>query len=110
MVILAFSRWAPLVTITHVIRTTIARTTNPLGILFVMEQADDEERSLLNAYDQTGNRLASTLMPYVSGVIQVNYGFGPLFLLAGASYLISAGLMHAFFGRAPQQATVDKTS
>ena len=99
MLILAFSRFLPVILITYWIRTAIARVTEPLSTLFVMEHVDEDEQALINGLSHTINRAGSSFMPYVSGLIQVRYGFSPLFLGAAVIYLFSAGLMHTFFGR-----------
>ena len=98
MLILAFSRSLPLVVLTHWARTAITRMTDPLSYLFVMEQVDEEERPVMSGLAQTFDRTGSSIMPYFSGLIQVRYGFGPLFVGAGIIYLISALLMYALFG------------
>ena len=58
------------------------------------------ERPVMSGLAQTFDRTGSSIMPYLSGLIQVRYGFAPLFIGAGSVYLISALLMYAMFGHA----------
>ena len=109
MVVMAFSRFLPLVLVCHWVRAAIARMSGPLASLFIMEQVSDDERSLINGLEQTANRLGSATMPYISGVIQVNYGFAPLFLGAGAIYLVASLLLYALFGGQESSALHNET-
>ena len=54
---------------------------------------------------QTFDRTGASIMPYFSGLIQVRYGFSPLFVGAAVIYLFSGLLMHTCFGRSDPSKT-----
>jgi predicted MFS family arabinose efflux permease len=54
----------------------------------------------------TGN-IGWSICPYLSGIVQEHWGFGPLFITTGILYGLSVGLTYWFFvARANQQITL----
>jgi MFS family permease len=90
------------------IRATLMNMGGPLYTAFAMEQAKEEERGKLGALLGLIWSIGRGIGPGISGVIQQRFGFAPLFLATGGTYLTAAVLLSAFFGRGRQ--TVARSS
>ena len=84
------------------LRATLMNMGGPLYTAFAMEQANEEERGKLGALLGVIWSIGRGIGPGISGVVQQRLGFTPLFLATGATYLVAAVLLRAFFGRANQ--------
>jgi MFS family permease len=84
------------------LRATLMNMGGPLYTAFAMEQAKEEERGKLGAVLGLCWSVGRGIGPGISGVVQQRFGFTPLFLTTGATYLVAAVLLRAFFGGAEQ--------
>jgi len=77
----------------------LMHTGNPLYSAFTMERVKPQQRgtvsSLRNMVWTSGRAVGQSL----SGLVQVQWGFGPLFVASTVFYLTSAGLIFTFFAR-----------
>lgn len=80
------------------LRATLMNMGGPLYTAFAMEQAKEEERGKLGALLGLVWSVGRGVGPGISGVVQQRFGFTPLFLTTGATYLVAAVLLRAFFG------------
>ncbi len=80
------------------LRATLMNMGGPLYTAFAMEQADESERGKLGAVLGLCWSIGRGIGPGISGVVQQRFGFTPLFLTTGATYLGAALLLQGFFG------------
>jgi MFS family permease len=81
------------------LRATLMNMGGPLYTAFAMEQARTEERGKLGALLGLIWSIGRGIGPGISGVVQQSFGFPPLFLATGATYLGAAVLLQIFFGQ-----------
>lgn len=98
LLIIGFVPSLPIVVAAHWVRSGLMRLGGPLYMAFVMEQLEERERatgsSLLGMSWDIGWSTAS----YVGGLVQVQSGFGPLFVACAAFYASSLVCVYRFFG------------
>jgi MFS family permease len=85
------------------LRATLMNMGGPLYIAFAMEQAEEDERGKLGAMLGLTWSVGRGIGPGISGVVQQQVGFTPLFLATGATYLVAALLLQVFFGGVEQR-------
>ncbi len=83
-------------------RATLMNMGGPLYTAFAMEQAEERERGKLGALLGLTWSVGRGIGPGISGVVQQTWGFTPLFLATGATYLVAALLLQVFFGHVEQ--------
>jgi predicted MFS family arabinose efflux permease len=101
MLIMGSVRWLPAVVLAHWIRMAIVRAASPLSWSFMMGQVSEDEHGVVNGLIMTLSKVSSTIVPYVSGLLQVRYGFAPSFWLGAGVYVIASALMYWFFVHQP---------
>ena len=79
------------------LRAMLMNMSNPLYTAFAMRQARDRERGKVGALLGATSSVGWMIGPGVSGLVQQNLGFAPLFLTTGATYLLASLLMRLFF-------------
>ncbi len=82
------------------LRATLMNMAGPLYTAFAMERVRENERGTVGAMIGVAYSVGQSIGPGISGVIQARFGFTPLFLTTGATYLAAALLTLALFGRA----------
>ena len=80
----------------------------PLYSAFMMEQVTQGERATVNAFASVTWNIGWAVCPYLSGVIQAQWGFGPLFVATAALYGLASVLTYWFF--APSESSVGTVS
>jgi predicted MFS family arabinose efflux permease len=85
------------------LRATLMNMGGPLYTAFAMEQAEEDERGKLGAMLGLTWSVGRGIGPGISGVVQQQVGFTPLFLATGATYLVAALLLQVFFGGVEQR-------
>jgi predicted MFS family arabinose efflux permease len=75
------------------------RLGEPLYMAFAMEQLAEEERATGSSLLMMSWDVGWSAGPYVSGLVQVGSGFGPLFLATIVFYSLGLGAIYAFFVR-----------
>lgn len=98
LLVIGFVPWLPAAVLAHWIRSGLMRLGGPLYMAFAMERLDEHNRATGSSLLGMTWDLGYTIGPYVSGIVQVRYGFSPLFLATGALYALSLVLVYRFFG------------
>lgn len=88
----------------YLVRGALMNMSNPLYSAFVMERTPERERAAVNSVMQIMWEVGWTVGPYLSGVVQARFGFGPLFITTAALYSVAIGLTWLFFHDADQTA------
>lgn len=71
----------------------------PLYSAFTMEQVKPEQRGTVSSLRNMAWTFGRAAGQSLSGLVQVRWGFEPLFTASTVLYLVSAGLLLTFFGR-----------
>lgn len=71
----------------------------PLCMAFVIEQLHESKRATGSSLMSMGWDLGWSTAPTVSGLVQVQWGFGPLFVATTALYGLGVVCVYRFFGR-----------
>lgn len=107
LVVIGFAPWLPVVVAAHWSRSGFMRLGDPLYLAFAMEQLAENERAAGASLMMISWEVGWSLGPYVSGLVQLRSGFGPLFVGTTVFYILSLISVYAFFmrkgpDRAPQ--------
>jgi MFS family permease len=97
LLILGFSPWLGAAMIGLWGRNALMNMAQPLFSSFSMEQVADNEQGTLNSLLAFSWQTGWALMPIVSGFIQENYGFTPIFITTCILYAISTMMIWSFF-------------
>lgn len=80
-------------------RAALMNMSAPLYSAFSMEQTPEREQGFVSSVMNVAWQIGWSVGPYLSGLVQVRYGFKPLFLTTTVLYLFAIGLMWRFFSR-----------
>lgn len=94
---LGFAPWFWLSALAYLIRLALMNMSNPVYQAFVMEHVAREARATVASLVSMSWNFGWTFSPTVSGWLQVEFGFGPVFLGTAASYLLAIFLYWRFF-------------
>jgi len=97
LLMLGFSPWLGAAMIGLWGRNALMNMAQPLFSAFSMEQVADNEQGTLNSLLAFSWQTGWALMPIVSGFIQENYGFRPIFITTCILYAVSTMLIWSFF-------------
>jgi MFS family permease len=100
LMLIGFSPFYWLAAIGFLMRTMLMNMSQPLFSAFCMEQVPERDQGLVNSVLNMSWQVGWSVGPYISGVVQENYGFTPLFLATGGLYLIAILTMWTFFQKA----------
>lgn len=78
-------------------RAALMNMAAPLYSAFCMEQTPEHQQGLTNSVLNIAWQIGWSVGPYISGVVQEQYGFTPLFITTTLLYLIAIGVMWRFF-------------
>jgi len=81
------------------VRGTVMMTAGALYSAFSMEKTRPEERGAVNSLMNLSWQVGWAVGPYISGLVQVSYGFGPLFIATSIFYAAAILVTWKFFGR-----------
>ena len=93
-------------------RGALMNMSSPLYAAFCMEQTPERQQGFVSSVLNIAWQIGWSVGPYLSGVVQVRYGFTPLFLATTVLYLLAIGTTWLFFRfsekpkPAPQMATI----
>jgi MFS family permease len=99
LILLGFSPWFWLSAIAYLIRLALMNMSNPVYQAFVMEHAAPEARATVASLVSMSWSFGWAFSPTLSGWLQVNYGFTPVYLGTIATYVIAIYLYWRFFGQ-----------
>jgi len=104
LLVLGFASNFWLAAAAFLLRAALMNMAAPLYSAFVMEHAPEGERGAVNSVMQTVWNVGWAVGPYVSGAVQQQWGFTPLFVATAVLYASAIGLtwqlFHAAEGRA----------
>jgi len=107
LVMLGFSPWFWLSAGAYYIRLALMNMGGPVYNAFVMEKVDAPSRAMVASLVSMAWNFGWAFSPTISGWMQVNYGFAPVFLSVIVLYSLTVWMYWAFFReRAPQPASV----
>jgi len=97
LIILGFSPWFWMATLAYFVRLALMNMSGPVYETFVMEKVDASARATVASLVSMSWSFGWTFSPMISGWLQVNYGFGPVFLGTISLYTIGIIMIRAFF-------------
>ncbi len=81
----------------YYVRIGLMNMSGPIFSTFMMEQVDPSSRAMVASLANMAHNFGWAFSPAISGYIQVNYGFGPAFLLTILLYAVSIVLYYVVF-------------
>ncbi len=103
MILLGFAPFT-ISALAYYVRMALMNMSNPIYQTFVMEKVDASERTTVASLASMVWNTGRAFSPSISGWLQVNYGFTPVFALAIALYALAVPLYWLFFLRKPKGA------
>jgi MFS family permease len=102
LVFLLLTGFAPVLwlsAIGYLMRTALMNMASPLYTAFCMEHTPEHQQGFVNSVLNLSWNLGWAVGPFVSGVVQQNYGFAPLFVATAILYFFAIILQWQFFDR-----------
>jgi len=99
LILLGFSPWFWLSALAYYVRLALMNMNTPVYQTFVMEHVESSARATVASLLNMSWSFGWAFSPMISGWLQVNYGFGPVFMGTIVLYSISIILLWAFFWR-----------
>ncbi len=78
-------------------RSALMNMSAPLYTAFCMEQTPERQQGFVSSILNIAWQIGWSVGPYLSGLVQVRYGFSPLFLATTVLYLLAIGTTWLFF-------------
>ena len=97
LLLVGFSPRYSLAAAAFLIRGTLMNMAVPLFDAFSMEQVPEQEQGTVNSLRTMAWQLGWTIGPFLSGIVQVRYGFAPLFVSTATLYTLATVLTWVFF-------------
>lgn len=104
LLVLGFVPLLPVAVGAFWLRAMLMNMAGPLYTAFAMERVQENERGTVGAMIGVVYSVGQGIGPGISGFVQRSFGFPPLFLTTGTTYLVAALLTLALFGRAERLA------
>ncbi len=99
LIMLGFSPWFWLSAQAYFMRLGLMNMSNPVYQAFVMEHVDTEARATVASLTSMAWSFGWVFSPMISGYLQVNYGFDPVFFGTIFMYIIAITMYWIFFLR-----------
>jgi MFS family permease len=97
LIMLGFSPWFWMSAAAYFVRLALMNMSGPVYQTFVMEQVEASARATVASLVSMAWNFGWVFSPMISGWLQVNYGFGPVFMCTIALYLVGIIMIWAFF-------------
>lgn len=97
LLVMGFSPLFWLVAIGFLMRGTLMNMAVPLYSAFSMEQIVESEQGTVNSVKELAWQVGWAVGPYISGLVQVSYGFTPLFVTTAVLYASAIMFTWIFF-------------
>ncbi len=81
------------------LRTALMNMSSPLYSAFCMEHTPEHQQGYVNSILNLSWNIGWAVGPYISGIVQERYGFGPLFIMTAILYSLAIGVSWNFFVR-----------
>jgi MFS family permease len=78
-------------------RSALMNMSSPLYSAFCMEQTPEHQQGFVSSVMNVAWQVGWSVGPFVSGLVQVRYGFAPLFITTTVLYLLAVSVMWRFF-------------
>jgi MFS family permease len=78
-------------------RAALMNMSAPLYSAFCMEQTPERQQGYVSSVLNVAWQIGWSVGPFLSGLVQVHYGFAPLFITTSVLYLLAVGVMWRFF-------------
>lgn len=98
LVVMGFSPLAWLAVFGFLVRGTLMNMVAPLFDAYAMEQTIETEQGTINSLRGLAWNFGWAIGPYISGIVQQQHGFSPLFITTAILYTLGIGLTWVFFG------------
>lgn len=98
-IMMGWAPWFEVSAVAYFIRAGLMNMTGPVYQTFVMERAPQNSRAMVASLVSMANSFGWAFSPTISGWIQVQYGFSPVFVLTILLYLLSIYFYWRFFWR-----------
>jgi MFS family permease len=99
LLIIGFSPFLGLAAIGFLMRGVLMNMAVPLYSAFSMEQVHEREQGTVNSIKELAWQVGWATGPYISGLIQISYGFTPLFIITAVLYAVAIFFTWIFFGK-----------
>lgn len=96
---IGFAPWFGVAMVAFWIRAALMNMSNPLYQAFAMEQVDERARARVSSLMGMGWSVGWSVGPYISGLMQVQVGFTPIFLITASSYVAASITYYVFFAK-----------
>jgi MFS family permease len=110
LLVMGFSPVFWLVAIGFLMRGTLMNMAVPLFSAFSMEQVVESEQGTVNSVKELAWQMGWAVGPYVSGLVQVSYGFTPLFITTASLYASAIVFTWILFGKREPRLSLSKDS
>lgn len=97
LLLTGFAPFLWLSSIGYLLRTALMNMASPLYSAFCMEQTPEQHQGFVNSILNLSWNIGWAVGPFLSGVVQEHYGFGPLFVVTALLYALAIGLTWRFF-------------
>lgn len=97
LLIIGFAPSLPLAALAFWFRGALMNLGGPIYNAFMMEHVAKGERATVNAFASVTWNIGWAICPYLSGLIQQQWGFSPLFVMTSVLYGLAAALTWIFF-------------
>jgi predicted MFS family arabinose efflux permease len=87
-------------------RAALMNMSAPLYSAFCMEQTPERDQGMVNSVLNISWSLGWAVGPYLSGLVQVAYGFTPLFITTGVLYLTAIVMTWVLFHKVDERLKV----
>ncbi len=106
LLIMGFTPFLWLSSVGFLMRSALMNMASPLYTAFCMEHTPEHQQGFVNSILSLSWNIGWAVGPYISGIVQERYGFGPLFVTTAILYSIAIGLSWNFFVRMENQLDV----
>jgi MFS family permease len=90
----------------YLMRSALMNMSAPLYSAFCMEHTPEHQQGYINSILNLSWNVGWAVGPFISGVVQQNYGFAPLFIATAILYFLAVALQWRFFVREDRIATM----
>lgn len=105
LILLGFSPVYGLSALAYYVRLGLMNMTSPVYQTFVLEKVEPSARGTVASLVSMANSFGWAFSPTISGMLQVKYGFSPVFMSTLILYIISVYLYWRYFWKKPQAKT-----
>ena len=100
LVMLGYAPWFWMSALAHYVRLSLMNMGGPVYNAYVMENVEPRSRAMVASLTSMAWNFGWAFSPSISGWLQVNYGFGPVYLAVIITYTLSVFLYWKFFWKA----------